>query len=141
MYRIYLLLLSALLVFASCSEHPQFVRNDIQVCQTEGFTGYFVPDGIGSHGLLYVDRGKLYAEEHRVEISKRFGKTYVKGEELESTCCTLTRYTNPASHTITEGVDYLHPHYQISTTREVEYGKANGFWTSYPYELWQDSDG
>ncbi len=81
MYRIYLLLLSALLVFASCSEHPQFVRNDIQVCQTEGFTGYFVPDGIGSHGLLYVDRGKLYAEEHRVEISKRFGKTYVKGEE------------------------------------------------------------
>lgn len=134
MYRIYLLLLSALLMFASCSEHPQFVRNDIQICQTEGFTGYFVPDGIGSHGLLYVDRGKLYAEEYRVEISKRFGKTYVKGEELESTRCTLTRYTNPASHIINEGVDYLHPHYKISTTREVEYGRANGYWTSYPYD-------
>ena len=134
MYRIYLLLLPALLLFASCSEHPRFVRDDVQVCQTEGFIGYFVPDGIGSHGLLYIDRGKLFAEEHRVEIAKQFGRTYVKGEALERTRCTLTRYTNPASHAITEGVDYLHPHYKISTTREVEYGKAKGFWTSYPYD-------
>ena len=118
MYRIYLQLLSVLLLFASCSEHPQFVRNDIQVCQTEGFTGYFVPDGIGSHGLLYVDRGKLY----------------VKGEELESTRCTLTRYSNPASRVIAEGVDYLQPHFKISTTREVEYGRATGYWTSHPYD-------
>jgi len=122
------------LLLASCSEHPNYMRNDVQSCTAKHFTGYFVPDGVGSHGILYVDKGKLFAEEHRVEVSKRFGRTYLEGEEFERTRCTLTRYTNPASQTITEGVDYLKPHYKISTTREVEYGRAKGFWTSYPYD-------
>ncbi len=134
MYRICLLLLTVLLLLASCSEHPHFVRNDVQVCQTKGFTGYFVPDGNRSHGLLYIDRGRLFAEEHRVEISELFGRTYVKGEELGRTRCTLSRYSNPAAHPEAEGVDYLHPHYGIVTTREVEYGRATGLWTSYPYD-------
>ena len=134
MYRICLLLLTVLLLLASCSEHPHFVRNDVQVCQTEGFTGYFVPDGNRSHGLLYIDRGRLFAEEHRVEVSELFGRTYVKGEELGRTRCTLSRYSNPAAHPVAEGVDYLHPHYGIVTTREVEYGRATGLWTSYPYD-------
>ena len=134
MYRIYLLFLSTLLLLASCVEHPHFVRNDIQVCQTEAFTGYFVPDGAGSYGLLYVDRGKLYAEEYRVEITRWFGRTYVKGEELERTRCTLSRYINPTSHPIAEGVDYRTPHYTISMTRDVEYARAKGFWASYPYD-------
>ena len=134
MYRIYLLLLSAFLLFASCSEHPNFARNDVQTCTSKHFAGYFVPDGVGSHGILFVDRGKLFAEEYRVEVSKRFGRTYLEGEDLERTRCTLTRYSNPAQLTISEGVDYLKPHCNIATTREVEYGKAKGFWTSYPYD-------
>ncbi|MBR5698966.1 MAG: hypothetical protein IKX44_10165, partial [Prevotella sp.] len=128
MYRIYLLLLSAFLLFASCSEHPNFARNDVQTCTSKHFVGYFVPDGVGSHGILFVDRGKLFAEEHRVEVSKRFGRTYLEGEDLERTRCTLTRYSNPAQLTISEGVNYLKPHCNIATTREVEYGKAKGFW-------------
>lgn len=134
MARIHLLLLLMTLLLASCSERPAFVRNDVQTCVTDRFTGYFVPDGVGSHGMLYVDRGRLIGEAHRVEVKKCFGRTYVEGEGLERTHCTLTRYSNPASRPVTKGIDYLHPHFTISTTREVEYGKAMGLWTSYPYD-------
>jgi len=122
------------MLFASCITHPDFTRNDIRICQADDFTGYFVPDGVGSEGTLYVDKGKLNAKEYRVEISKWFGRTLVKGEGLDRTRCTLTHYSNPAERDIAEGVDFQKPRFAVDTTLDVMYGRAVGLWTSYPYD-------
>ncbi len=134
MCRNYLLFLSAVLLFASCVTHPEFTRNDIRICQTEDYTGYFVPDGVGSEGMLYVDAGNLNAREYRVEITQWLGKTRVEGEGLERSKCTLTHYRNPAYRDVADGLDYLKPQYAVDTAQNVVYGKAMGLWTSYPYD-------
>ena len=134
MKRYILLLIFGMLHLAGCNNHPDFVRNDIRVCSADGRNGYFVPEGIESRGMLYVDNGNLYAEEHPVEVSKWFGRTYLKGEGIDRLRCTLTHYRNPALRDLSDGVDYLTQQYPVGMQQDVEYGKAVGFWTSYPYD-------
>ena len=120
------------MLFISCAPELAFESEDIWICKTDYFSGYFVPDVSQYKGMLYVDEGNLYAKEYSVVIKELFGKTYMKSDEFSYTRCQFTPYSNPAYHDCPDGIDYIKPQFEVKDTSDVKYGRADGYWTSYP---------
>lgn len=133
--RKFLPLLLAVLFVTACTTDFKLNPGEILTCQTEDYTGYIIPtDGDGdNHALLYIDiEGELFSQGLPVQIEQRGEQTYISGQEVARQACLLTPYQNPAERDCPEGIDYCEEIYSTSTTSDVIFAQASGYWSSYP---------
>lgn len=123
----------------ACSSKYLLEPGVVYECRAGQMRGYVVSDGTGdgitqtNEGKLYVDEGKLVATPRWVKFKHRGLQVSMEGGGYASQDCMLTPYFAPKPKQFEMGPDYQTPRYEIRTRKDLRYGTAVGYWTSYPY--------
>ena len=102
-------------------------------CYGEDFNGYWVPDYSGSTaGNLYIDDGQRISQALETRLYPDGDEIMIEGDGLDGQSCELSEFEPFEFSEPSDGTDFMTPRYEYFQTRDVTYGRARGYWTSYP---------
>lgn len=85
-----------------------------------------------SQGMFYRDTGALYADTARVSVVWRKGEARMKFPDGSSVPFTYRLYEAPPFEDQPSVRTWRDPVYSVQVEKDVVYGTASGYWTSYP---------
>lgn len=134
MKRISFPLLFLVLCLTACSSDIDLEPGVVHFFRTQQQKGFLIPcEDDNSKAHLYVWEDELYPELKHVDLAQRSDGVYISGEDFAfEKCLELEPYDNPALCDIGDTINYCDERFDINTVADVEYGKADGFWTTYP---------
>lgn len=122
----------------SCKSHTEMPLSGqmYQISFADGSgTGFGMFEGVGDQertGTYYADKGQLYAENEAVTVrSSRKGCLMVFPDGSEKGF-SFKSYHAPAYQELPEVKHYRDSVYTVAVEKDVLYGNAKGYWTSYP---------
>ena len=134
-----ILLALSILAFAasSCGADTKLSKNALYRVTTGQESGYVRIDkkawlGGSMQGTFYVDSGKLYADIRHVTIKSSRGKYYIKGEDGNIPIDDVRLYTAPTFQEKPVTWQYRDSVYKVKVKKDVEYGRAVGYWADFP---------
>ena len=83
-------------------------------------------------GLYYSSDGRLMAEKCSVSVKVGDGLSLIDDVDSEIPILSYSLYEEPEFENYPETWTYLDSTYSVTLNKDVVYGSAQGYWTSYP---------
>ena len=136
-----LVVMSVVLSLLACSkEAVQLQPSDIYRINFDDGSGSGVavfgdmaPDG-SMEGVFYPDNGKLYADTLNVAVRISKGKPRMLFSDGGQKAFSYEPYQTPRYEELPPGRIFRDSVYAVTEEKDVLYGQASGYWTSYPPE-------
>ncbi len=133
---LYFVLLAIITCLASCNNREVDLVPGIlySVSTTEG-DGYAIFEEGDNHewiGKFYLDRGRLMAKGQRIEVEVDDNLVLVDVSGKKMPIMSYYPYEEPEYEDYPETWTYQDSVYAVSEIQDVVYGKALGYWVSYP---------
>lgn len=134
--RLFIALSLVIFLFVGCDKKEADIDAGklYYVTTTEG-DGFVVfkrmPDNSWG-GVYYLSRGQLMAERHKVKLKVGKELTLVDEKKKEIPIRTISPYKEPEFKEYPETWAYLDSTYSVTVKKDEVYGKAQGYWVSYP---------
>ena len=131
-----LLLVTIVLLLSACSEQPTDIMPSTIYCvtTTEG-DGYILLDRTPDHqwqGNYYLSKGGLTAVQRKVRLETGRQLALADDEGRTIPILDYSPYRAPAFKDYPDTWGYRDSAYAVTEQHDVVYGRATGYWTSYP---------
>lgn len=135
-FKLWILLMLALCLLGACKhQEVDFIPGSLyRVTTTEGdgFAFFLQTPDRRWHGTYYQDKGGLMAAKCSVELKTGDELALIGSTGKEIPILSYSRYEEPEFKDYPETRTYCDSTYSVTEDKDVPYGYASGYWTSYP---------
>ena len=129
-------MLFTLFMFASCNiKEVNIVPGTVYYVSTTRGDGFAIFEHTPDNkwiGLYYSSDGRLMAEKCSVSVKVGDGLSLIDDVDSEIPILSYSLYEEPEFENYPETWTYLDSTYSVTLNKDVVYGSAQGYWTSYP---------
>lgn len=134
--RLYISLVLILLLLEACNKQniditPGILYN-VTTTEGDGFAVFEHTQNDKWHGIYYLEKGRLMAEAQIVELQLGSELSLIDSRGRKIPIVSYSLYKAPEFEDYPETWTYKDSIYAVTVMKDSVYGKAQGYWVSYP---------